>query len=433
MVASVWLDQHPALETPHVNLVKKNPHKKESCSVKLWEEIEAAQNRIRKAILQTPIVYSDTFSKMAGKEVYLKLENLQKVGSFKLRGAYNKLSQLSPILRKKGVFAASAGNHAQGVAYASSLLGIHSTIVMPIDSSIAKQLATRSYGGEVVLFGQNTDEALAHAKRLMKGGESLIHPFDDEQVIAGQGTIGLEILRDFPEVEAIIAPVGGGGLIAGIATIVKKKKPHVKIFGVQAAHAPSAFLSFKHGKIVEANVGPTLADGIALRRVGELPFSIIQKKVDGIVTVGEDEIASAILTLMERKRVVAEGAGAAPLAALLSEKWKISAKRIVLVISGGNIDVHLLDRILEKGLSQTGRLARWEVLLRDFPGSLAKLSNLVGQQQANILHIVHERVAKDIPFGFSKVLLVLETRGPDHIRRIRKELKRNGYVFRVLT
>ena len=401
--------------------------------MKLWEEIESARNKIRKAILRTPMIYSDTFSKLTGKEVFLKLENLQKTGSFKIRGAYYKLSQFTPSMKKRGVVAASAGNHAQGVALASSLLGIHSTIVMPEGVSLAKQMATRAYGGEVVLFGQNTDEALHYAKRLTESGKFFIHPFDDEQVIAGQGTIGLEILEEVPGVEAIIVPIGGGGLISGIATIVKKRKPNVKVIGVQSAHVPSAYYSLKRKRIVEVKAKPTLADGIAVQRVGEITFPLIQKGVDEIVTVEEDEIASAILMLMERKRIVAEGAGATPLAALLSKRLKTRLKKIVLVISGGNIDFHLLDRIIEKGLAQTGRLVRMSILLRDDPGALARLTSLVAQYHANILHIIHERAAKDIPIGFSKVILVLETRGPDHIREIKKGFKEKGYSLQMLS
>jgi threonine dehydratase len=401
--------------------------------LKLWEEIEWAQKRIQKVIFQTPMLYSDTISRMTGKEVFLKLENLQKTGSFKIRGAYYKLSQLNPSMRKRGVVAASAGNHAQGVAYASSLLGIRSTIVMPEGASIAKQMATRSYGGEVILFGQDMDESLRYVKQLEEKGSYFVHPFDDEQVIAGQGTIGLEILEEVPGVEAIVVPIGGGGLISGIATIVKKRRPGVKIVGVQAAHAPSAFYSWKKREIVEAEVKPTLADGIALRRVGESTFPIIERKVDDIITVEEDEIASAILMLMERKRVVAEGAGAAPLAALLSRPGRIKGRKVVLVISGGNIDVNLLDRIIEKGLSQTGRVVRFGVVLRDAPGALAKLSNLVAEYKANILHIIHERAASDIPIGSSKVILVLETRGPEHIREIKKGLRKGNYPIQVLS
>jgi threonine dehydratase len=401
--------------------------------MKLWEEIEVAQKKIQKVILRTPMIYSDTFSKLTGKEVFLKLENLQKTGSFKIRGAYYKLSQLSPSMKKKGVVAASAGNHAQGVALACSVLGIHSTIVMPEAVSLAKQMATQAYGGEVVLFGQNTDEALHYAKKLAKGRKCLIHPFDDEQIIAGQGTIGLEILEEVPEVEAIIVPTGGGGLISGIATIVKKRKPHVKMIGVQSIHAPSAYTSLKRKKIVEVKVGPTLADGIAIQRVGEVTFPMIQKGVDEIVTVEEDGIASAILLLMERKRIVAEGAGATPLAALLSKRFRTRLKKIVLVISGGNIDFHLVDRIIEKGLAQTGRLVRMSILLRDVPGALARLTSLVAQHRANILHIIHERAAKDIPIGFSKVIWVLETRGSDHIREIQKGLKEKGYSLQILS
>jgi threonine dehydratase len=401
--------------------------------MKLWEEIEAAQKKIQKVIPRTPMIYSDTFSKLTGKEVFLKLENLQKTGSFKIRGAYYKLSQLTPLMKKRGVVAASAGNHAQGVALASSLLGIYSTIVMPEGVSLAKQMATQAYGGEVVLFGKNTDEALDYGKKLAKDGKSLIHPFDDEQIIAGQGTIGLEVLQEVPGVDAIIVPIGGGGLISGIAAIVKKRRPDVEIIGVQAIHAPCAYYSLKRKKIVEVKVKPTLADGIALQRVGENTFPLIQKGVDEIVTVGEDEIASAILLLMERKRIVAEGAGATPLAALLSKRLKTRSKKIVLVISGGNIDFHLLDRIIDKGLAQTGRLVRVSILLRDVPGALAKLTNSVAQYRANILHIIHERAARDIPIGFSKVILILETRGPGHIREIKKGFEEEGYSIQMMS
>ncbi len=400
--------------------------------MKLWKEIELARDKIQKVILRTPTLYSDTLSKLTGKEVFLKLENLQKTGSFKIRGAYYKLSRLSDSKRRGGVVAASAGNHAQGVAYASSLLGIHSTIVMPEGASLAKQRATRGYGGEVILFGQDTDEALYHARKMEDGQKIFIHPFDDEEVIAGQGTIGLEILEEIPNLEGILVPIGGGGLISGIATIFKKRRPEVEIIGVQSSHAPAALRSLERKRIVEVKVKPTLADGIAVGRIGEIPFSIIQQKVDEIVTVGEEEIASAILMLMERKRIVAEGAGAVPVAALLAKVSKIKPKRVALVISGGNIDVHLLDRIIEKGMTQTGRMVRFEVFLRDVPGSLAKLTSLVAQHQANILHIIHERATRDIPIGFSKVILVLETRGPEQIREIKKGLKEKGYILQKL-
>lgn len=401
--------------------------------MELWKEIEQAGDRISKVILQTPIIPSEALSKLTGKEVFLKLENLQKTGSFKIRGAYYKLCGLSDSKRVKEVVAASAGNHAQGVAYASSILGIHSTIVMPEGSSLAKQMATRAYGGKVLLFGQNTEEALCHARQMEAKGKILIHPFDDEEVIAGQGTIGLEILKDVPDVDGIIIPVGGGGLISGIATIVKKKRPRVQIIGVQSSHAPSALRSLERKRIVEVKVRPTLADGIAVGRIGEIPFSIMKQKVDQIMTVSEEEIASAILMLMERKRLVAEGAGASPLAALLSKGSGIRSKKVVLVISGGNIDVHLLDRIIEKGLTRTGRMARLGVLLRDVPGSLARLTGLVARHQANILHIVHERAALDIPIGFSKVFLILETRGPEHIQKIKRGLKERGYEVQLLS
>ena len=411
----------------------KIQNRKESNPLNLWKEIEQAGERIRKVVLRTPVIYSEALSKLTGKEIFLKLENLQKTGSFKIRGAYYKLSRLKNSKRGRNVVAASAGNHAQGVAYASSLLGIHSTIVMPEGAPLAKQMATRAYGGDVILSGQNTDEALCRARRMEEAGKTFIHPFDDEEVIAGQGTIGLEILEDVPDVEGIIVPVGGGGLISGIATIVKKKKPKVQIIGVQSSHAPAAFHSLRKKRIVEVKVKPTLADGIAVGRTGEITFHIIQQNVEHIAIVNEEEIASAILMLIERKRLVAEGAGASPLAALLSKGIKIKPQKIVLVISGGNIDVHLLDRIIEKGLTRTGRMASFEVLLRDVPGSLTKLTGLVAHHQANILHIVHERAAINIPIGFSKVILILETRGSEHIREIKKGLTGKGYAVQILS
>jgi threonine dehydratase len=400
--------------------------------MELWKKIELAQNRLAKVITRTPTVYSDTISKLTGLEVFLKLESLQRAGSFKIRGAYSKMSKLNSAQRKRGVVAASAGNHAQGVALAASVLGIHSTIVMPEGSSIAKQEATRSYGGEVILFGSDVNEALDHAKDLEKSGKVFVHPFDDEEIIAGQGTMGIEILEDVPEAETIIVPLGGGGLISGISTIVKKRRPRVRIIGVESAHAPSGILSLKRKKIVEVKILPTLADGIALRKIGELTFPIIQKYVDQIATVQENQIASAILMLMERKRVVAEGAGATPLAALLSGRAKVRGKKVVLVVSGGNIDFNLLDRIIEKGLAQTGRVARFEICLRDVPGALAKVADLVGRFRANILHIIHERAARDIAIGFSKVILVLETRNRNHIQEIKTGLKKQNYALKIL-
>lgn len=395
----------------------------------LEQEIERAAQRIKKVILRTPIIYSETLSKLTGKEILLKLENLQTTGSFKIRGAYYKLSSLYESKRVKEVVAASAGNHAQGVAYASSLLGIRSTIVMPEGASLAKQIATRAYGGEVILFGQNTEEALSYAKEMEKQGKILIHPFDDQEVIAGQGTIGLEILEEVPDVEGILVPVGGGGLISGIATIVKKKKPNIQIIGVQSSQVPAAFRSYGRKRMVKVPSKPTIADGIAVGSIGKITFPILLQKVDRMVLVSEEEIASALLLLIERKRVIAEGAGASPLAALLSKRTRMTSKKIVLVISGGNIDVHLLDRIIEKGLTRTGRMTRFEVLLRDVPGSLAQLTSWVAQLRANILHIVHERTAQDVPIGFSKVILILETRGPDHILQIKKGLRSRGYVL----
>jgi threonine dehydratase len=391
------------------------------------KEIQKARKVIQQVIQPTPLLFSDSISSMAGRKVYLKLENLQKAGSFKIRGASHKISQLGSSIGKKGVIAVSAGNHAQGVALAAASHGIHATVVMPIHAPLSKQLATKGYDGEVVLRGESFGEAEEFAKGLEKDGYTMIHPYDDEEVIAGQGTIGLEIMEALPEVDVIIVPIGGGGCISGIATAVKAKKPQTQVIGVQAAAVPSAFFSRREGKITPVKPVPTIADGIAIKSVGQITFPIIQQYVDEIVTVDEDEMAAAILTLMERKRIVAEGAGAAPLAALLRGEAKIKGMNCVLVISGGNIDVTLIDRIIGQGLAKTGRIVRFSVNLRDIPGSLASLCRVVASQRANILHTYHDRTTKEIPIGTSKVVMELETAGFDHIREIFGALKDQNY------
>ncbi len=391
------------------------------------EEITRAREVIRETIHPTPLLFSDSISAMVGKDVYLKLENLQKAGSFKIRGASYKISKLGSSVGKRGVIAVSAGNHAQGVALAAASRGIPATIVMPVHAPLSKQLATRGYGGKVILKGESFGEAEQHAKELEKDGYTMIHPFEDEDIISGQGTIGLEIMEALPEVDVIIVPIGGGGCISGISTAVKGEKPKIQVIGVEAAAAPSALLSRREGKIIPVQPIPTIADGIAIKRVGQITFPIIQRYVDEIVTVEDDEIAAAILTLIERKRIVAEGAGAAPLAALLKGDLKIEGTNCVLVICGGNIDVNLIDRIIGQGLAKTGRIIRFGVNMRDIPGSLARLCDVIATQRANILNTYHDRTSAEVPVGATKVVMELETSGFDHIQAILGALNKGGY------
>jgi threonine dehydratase len=395
------------------------------------EEMQRARQIIQKTIYSTPLVTSDSISAGVGRKVYLKLENLQKTGSFKIRGASYKISKLASALGAKGVVAASAGNHAQGVALAASSHGIPATIVMPHHAPLAKQLATRGYGGKVVLRGESFEEAEAYARELEKKGLTMIHPFDDEDIIAGQGTIGLELVDALPDLDSIIVPIGGGGLISGISLAVKEKKPDVQVIGVESRAAASAFRSKREAKIVQVEPLPSIADGIAVKSVGRITYPIIQRYVDEVVVVEEDEIAAAILMLMERKRIVAEGAGAVPLAALLRGEAKIKGSNCVLVIGGGNIDVNLIDRIIAQGLAKTGRIIRIAVTLRDVPGSLANLSRIIAARGANILHIHHDRISRGIPIGSSKVTLELETAGIDHIQEILGKLRKEDYTVEL--
>lgn len=396
-------------------------------------EIEKARVVLADAVAVTPLVGSHSLSKLTGCRVYLKMENLQKTGSFKVRGAYNKISGLNAAQRRAGVFAASAGNHAQGVALAARRFGVRSTIVMPERSAIAKVQATQSYGARVVLWGQSFEEAFERARELARRRRgTFIHAFDDYAVMAGQGTVGLEILDALPEVDAVLVPVGGGGLAAGISTALKETRPGIRVLGVEAAGADSLAQSRRVGRRVKLTSAHTLADGIALKSVGRLTYPILERYVDDVVTVQEDSIARAITVLLERKKVIVEGAGAVALAALLEGVPALRGKKVALVLSGGNIDVTLLDRIIEKGLVTSGRLMRLEVELQDIPGSLSRLTSLLADARANILHVSHDRLRRDVPIGCTKVDLDLETRGPEHIREILRLLRRRGYSASLL-
>ena len=365
-------------------------------------------------------------------EVYLKLENLQKTGSFKLRGASYKIQKALDHIGPQGVVAASAGNHAQGVAHAAEQAKVSSTIVMPEWASITKQEATRAYGGKVFLRGSSLAESIQEAGVLVEKGMLFIHPYDDPDIIAGQGTIALEIFKELPDPDVIVVPIGGGGIISGIAVGAKAIRPQTKIIGVQAANCPSAQRSRESGKIERVETYKTIADGIAVKQTGKLTFEILQESVDDIVLVSEEEIADAVLTLLERKRILAEGAGAVPVGALFHQTVTFPKEcKVVLVISGGNVDTPLLDRILRQGLKRHGRIMRFAVTLDDVPGALVKLLSLIGREKANVLHIAHHRNELGLPISMTRVELELETRGQEHIREVAEALAQGGYKIEL--
>ncbi len=390
--------------------------------------IAAARERIRGEVYYSPCQRSHDLSEMAGHPVYLKLENLQRTGAFKERGALNRLLQLTPEERDRGVIAASAGNHAQGVAFHAARLGICARIVMPQPTPLVKVSATRGFGADVILYGANYDEACAEATRLCEAlSLTFVHPFDDEEVIAGQGTLGLEILEQVPEVEAIVVPIGGGGLIGGIACAVKGARPDVAVIGVQTERLASMLHAIQQGSPVTLPARATIADGIAVRRAGETTFPLVQRYVDEIVTVDEEEISSAILTLLEKEKTLAEGAGAAALAALLQQKTRIRSERTVALVCGGNIDVTLLSRIIERGLAKDGRLLRIRVFLLDRPGSLHQLTRILTDCEANIVQTSHNRSYYGVNLGDTVIEITLETRGATHIAAISDALSGAGY------
>lgn len=395
-------------------------------------EIREAREQIAPHIIRTPLVYSPTFSSMSGYEVSLKLETMQKAGSFKVRGAMNRILSRRNEIGKNGVVAASAGNHAQGVAVAARLAGVPATVVMPVWASVSKQAAARSYGAAVFLSGANLEESIQHAQDLAKGGMTYIPAFDDPEIIAGQGTVGLEILEDLPETDLILVPIGGGGLIAGITVAAKGMDPRVRVWGVQAAACPSAVEAVKAGGPVLVEAGATLADGIRVRQVGDFAFPIIRDLVEEIVLVEEEEIARAMLLLLERKKVIAEGAGAAPLAALLSGNVKIrQGSRVVLVVSGGNVDTPLLDRVIHQGLVRNGRVLQAEVVLEDVPGALARLLSVIAMTGGNILHIHHVRGGRDLSVQAVRVALEVETRDEEHRKEVVREVEKAGYPIQI--
>jgi threonine dehydratase len=404
-----------------------------SDSIVSLARIQEAAALLEGKIIRTPLVYSPTFSEMTGAEVYLKLECMQKAGSFKVRGAANRILAAGSAIGKDGVIAASAGNHAQGVAVAARSAGVPATIVMPEWVSPSKQEAAAGYGAAIILKGSTLQESIGHARELAASGHlTFIHPYNDEAVIAGQGTIGLELLGDLPDVDTVVVPIGGGGLIAGVAVAVKGIRPETRIIGVQAAACPSARNAFQSGKPVTISSGPTIADGIRVTRIGELAFPVLKDRVDGVVEVEEQEIVHAMYALLERKKVLAEGAGAAPLAALLSGKIPTEPReRVVVIISGGNIDPFLFERIFRKGLFDAGKIQEWSFELEEGPQSLPMLLTLIAREGGTITRIEQERGSSQLPPHLVRVVLEIETRGPEHRERILSKLQNAGYSVRT--
>jgi len=397
------------------------------------EKIKKARERLKKIVYHTPFPYAPKLSQEVGNEIYLKKENLQTTGSFKLRGAFNKIASLPEEKRKRGVIAASAGNHAQGVAYGANYFNIPSIIVMPEATPLTKVSGVKEYGGEVVLAGNNYDEAYEYAVNLAKEkGLEFIHPFADDEVMAGQGTIALEMLEEIPDLEYLIVPIGGGGLISGIGSAAKQINPHIKIIGVSAAGAPAMRLSFLSGSVQDTSYVKTIADGIAVRDTSPVTYKIIKEVVDDIVEVDDEEIANAILFLMEKQKIVVEGAGAVGVAALLHHKIKFgSPKKVGIVVSGGNIDVTMINLIIEKGLLKSHRKMKLIVTLVDKPGALMKLTEILAEQKANIVSIGYDRTDLNLAIGDANVSVALETRGVEHQEAIKRALHKNGFRFVV--
>ena len=398
-----------------------------------FDEIVKANSTRGNEIKKTPLIHSPTFSDLTDSQIFLKAEFRQKTGSFKIRGAYFKIKSLSPQEKKNGVVAASAGNHAQGVAFASSLEKIPCTIVMPKNASPAKVAATKGYGANVILEGKNYDESSAKAKEIAhQTGATMIHAFDDPQIIAAQGVIGLEILEDLPDVDEVYLPIGGGGLAAGTAIAIKEKNPNVKIIGVQSKSFPSMFESIKNGIITSSGGEQTIADGISVKLPGQLTFAIIKELVDRIVLVDDTEITKAMFLLMERMKFVVEPAGAASLAYLISKKPS-PGKKVVAVLAGGNVDMYLLGQIVDKGLAAMGRLLKISILLPDRPGVFKEIVDEITLANANIVEVVHDRLSSDIDAGSAGVTLSLETQGQEQADVLIKALEKKNIKFTLLT
>ena len=393
--------------------------------------IKEAKSTIKDIVKETPLIESVKMSEKTGANIYLKCENLQKTGSFKIRGACNKIANLTQEEKEKGVIASSAGNHAQGVALGAKMNGIKATIVMPSTAPLAKVTATKGYGAEVVLNGLVYDDAYAKAVELQKDtGATFLHPFNDEYVIAGQGTISLEILEQLENVDTIVCPIGGGGIIAGVATAAKAIKPSIKIVGVQTANIPSTKASFEKGEVTSAFKDVTIADGIAVKTPGDLTFSIVKELVDEVVVVEEDEIAQAMLFLLENQKVTAEGAGAVSTAAIWSDKYiPKKGENVVCIISGGNVDINTLYRVIDKGLVKCGRRYTFKTHIVDKPGGLGEMTRILTDLNANILNANMSKLSSKYGLGHQAVEMTIETFDEDHKRRIKENLTNAGFYI----
>jgi threonine dehydratase len=398
------------------------------------DDVRDARDRVTSVARHTPLEYSYSFSEMTGAEVFLKLENFQRTGAFKIRGAMNRIATLSPEAKAAGVVTASAGNHAQGVALAATRAGVDSKIVMPEHAPVSKVKATERYGGEAVLYGADYSEAQAEAHRIERDeGRTYVHAFDDEMVMAGQGTIGLEIVEDCPDLDTVIVPIGGGGLISGIATAVKAHDPDVRVVGVQAEGASSAAESLRKGEIYERESVDTIADGIATRRIGDRTFEVIRDRVDEVVTVDDESIAIALTYLLERHKALTEGAGAISLAALLSGAIEYDEEEVIVpACCGGNIDLNVLTTVVMRGLVATGRYLRFRTILKDQPGALVALGEIIAEYRANITAFHHDRTSRDVAMNDARVELEVETRGPDHVDDLLSALREAGYEVEIV-
>jgi threonine dehydratase len=397
-------------------------------------DVEAARGRIESVVRRTPLERSRTFSEMTGADVHLKLENFQRTGAFKIRGAMNRIATLTPEEREAGVVTASAGNHAQGVALAATREGVDSTIVMPKHAPVSKVKATRGYGGRVVLEGIDYEEAQAHAHEIERNeGRTYVHAFDDEAVMAGQGTIGLEIVEDCPDVETVVVPIGGGGLIAGIATAVTEQLEDVRVVGVQAEGADSAARSLELGRVETIDSVDTIADGIATRSIGERTFEVIEERVDEVVTVSDREIAHALTLLLERSKTLVEGAGAVPLAAVLSGAFEYGDdETIVAALCGGNIDMNRLTTVIMRGLIEMGRYLKVKMALKDRPGELESIAHIVADHGANVYAVHHDRTSRDVAVNAAELEVEMETHDDAHAAEIVASLEDHGYEVEIL-
>ena len=397
---------------------------------KLYDFIEARE-RLNTVITKTKLIHSSIFSNETGNEVYIKPENLQRTGAFKIRGAYNKIAKLTEEEKKRGVIAASAGNHAQGVALAAQKLGIKAVIVMPKHTPLIKVEATKRYGAEVILTGEVYDAAYEYAKKLQeKEGYTFVHPFNDEDVIEGQGTIALEVLEELPDADIILVPIGGGGLISGIASAAKLKNPLIKIIGVEPEGAASALEARKSHHVVELDEANTIADGTAVKKIGDITFDYIEKYVDDIVTVSDYELMAAFLVLVEKHKIVAENSGILAVAGL--KKLNVTGKKIISIISGGNIDVLTISSMINKGLVARGRIFTFAVDLPDKPGQLVAVSQILSEQNANVIRLEHNQFKNLDRFHEVELQVTVETNGEEHINKITQEFEKKGYIIRRL-